>query len=275
MNGVGRRTPSWNSISPCIMIVRGDSVLTAALSDSFTLEGYVVKSVDRGDEAVKSFPPMHPPDLVIFSIWCCPAFLVPEICSQLRAIEATRTLPIIMLSSRGDEALRLRCFAAGADDFVNKPFSTRELIARVRALLRRRWFAVANHLLFRGDLQLDHENPQWVRRGLRDVRVSRTEFRLLDCLLERPGGVFSRKHLMERVWGPSVDITDRAIHVHIARLRKSLSRGREPDPILTVPGAGYSFDESFGKSPSPAGSRSPRSIRHIDRELDTIRRQRE
>ena len=158
----------------------------------------------------------------------------PEICTRLRAEDATRTLPVIMLSSRGEESLRLRGFAVGADDFAIRPFSMRELIARVRALLRRSRFAVANRLLIRGDLQLDHETRR-VRRGLRDVRVSRTGFRLLECLLGRPGNVFSRAHLLERVWGPSVDINDRAIDVYIGRLRKALSVGRERDPILTVP----------------------------------------
>ena len=140
-------------------------------------------------------------------------------------------LPIIMLSGRGEEVLRLRGFGAGADDFVVKPFSMRELIARVRALLRRSRFAIERHVLTRGDLQLDHQTRR-VRRGLRDVHLRPTEFRLLECLLERPGGVFSRQHLLERVWGPSVDITDRAVDVQIGRLRKALSSGRERDPIL-------------------------------------------
>ena len=198
-----------------------------------------------------------------------PGMSGPEICTRLRTEDATRTVPVIMLSSRGEESLRLRGFSAGADDFVIKSFSMRELIARVHALLRRSRFAVANRLLIRGDLQLDHETRR-VRRGLRDVRVNRTGFRLLECLLERPGSVFSRKHLLDRVWGPSVDISDRAIDVYIGRLRKALSVGRERDLILTVPGAGYSFDATFGKPATPASSQSPRSA---DRERDTIRGQ--
>ena len=176
-----------------------------------------------------------------------------EICTRLRAEEATRMLPIIMLSARGEEFLRLRGFSAGADDFVVKPFSMRELIERVRALLRRSRFAVADHLLTRGDLQLDPQTRR-VRRGMREVHLRPTEFRLLECLLERPGSMFSRQHLLERVWGPSVDITDRAVDVHIGRLRKALSTGRERDPIVSVRGAGYSFDETFGK-PQLATSR--------------------
>jgi two-component system, OmpR family, phosphate regulon response regulator PhoB len=154
-------------------------------------------------------------------------------------------MPIILLSSRGEEALRLRGFSAGADDFVIKPFSMLELIARVRALLRRSQFAVVNQIIIRGDLQLDQETRR-VRRGLREVRLSRTEFRLLDCLLERPGNMLSREQLLERVWD-SAGITDRAIDVHVGRLRKALSLGCERDPILTVRGVGYAFDETFGK----------------------------
>ena len=155
-------------------------------------------------------------------------------------------LPIIMLSARGEEFLRLRGFSAGADDFVVKPFSMRELIERVRALLRRSRFAIADQVLTRGDLQLDPQTRR-VRRGLRDVHLRPREFRLLECLLERPGGVFSRQHLLERVWGPSVGVTDRTVDVHIRRLRKALSTGRERDPIVSVRGVGYSFDETFGK----------------------------
>jgi two-component system phosphate regulon response regulator PhoB len=168
-----------------------------------------------------------------------------------------------MLSSRGEESLRLRSFAVGADDFILKPFSMRELIARVRALLRRRRFAVANRFLVRGDLQLDQETRR-VSRGARDVRVNRTSFRLLECLLERPGSVFSREQLLERVWGPSADITERAIDVYVARLRKVLSIGHERDPILTVPGVGYSFDETFGKSTTPPRLQSHKLDRHIE-----------
>jgi two-component system phosphate regulon response regulator PhoB len=173
-------------------------------------------------------------------------------------------LPIIMLSARGEELMRLRGFCAGADDFVIKPFSMRELIARVRALLRRSRFAVEGHLLTRGDLQLDHETGR-VRRGLRDVHLRPTEFRLLECLLERPGSVFSRQHLLELAWGPSVDITDRAVDVHIGRLRKALSTGRERDPILSVRGAGYSFDETFGKPSTSKFADRLRSTREPDR----------
>ena len=241
---LARRDASRNSTNPCIMIVEDDIALAVALSHDLKTEGYVVESVDRGDEAVRKLADA-PPDLVILD-WMLPGMSGPEICIRLRAQDATRMLPIIMLSARGEEFLRLRAFSVGADDFVVKPFSMRELIARVGALLRRSRFAIADHLLTRGDLQLDRQT-QRVRRGWRNVHLRPTEFRLLECLLERPGSVFSRQHLLERVWPPSVDITDRAVDVHIGRLRKALSTGCEHDPILSVRGAGYSFSETFGK----------------------------
>ena len=226
-----RRNAGRNLSNPCITIVEGDIALAVALSHDLKTEGYVVESIDRGDEAVRKLADA-PPDLVILD-WMLPGMSAPEICTRLRAEDATRMLPIIVLSARGEEVLRLRGFSAGADDFVVKPFSMRELIARVRALLRRSRFAIADHPLTRGDLQFDHQTRR-VRRGLREVHLRPTEFRLLECLLERPGSVFSRQHLLERVWGPSADITDRAVDVHIGRLRKALSNGRERDPILSL-----------------------------------------
>lgn len=240
-----RRNAGRNSTNSCVTIVEGNIALAAALSHDLRTEGYVVKSIDRGDEAVRKLADT-PPDLAILD-WTLPGMSGPEICIRLRAEDATRMLPIIMLSARGEEFLRLRGFSAGADDFVVKPFSMPELIARVRALLRRSRFAIADHVLTRGDLQLDHQTRR-VRRGLRDVHLRPTEFRVLECLLERPGCVFSRQHLLERVWGPSVDVTDRAIDVYIGRLRKALSTGSERDPIVSVRASGYCFDGTFGTS---------------------------
>jgi two-component system, OmpR family, phosphate regulon response regulator PhoB len=239
-----QRHASRNMTSTCITIVEGDIALALALSHGLKTEGYGVESVDRGEEAERKLADA-PPDLVILD-WMPSGMSGPEICTRLRAEDATRMLPIMMLSARGEELLRLRGFGAGADDFVVKPFSMREPIARVQALLRRSRFAVANRILIRGDLQLDHQTRS-VRRGSRDVRLSPTEFRLLECLLERPGSVFSRQQLLERAWKRSADITDRTVDVHIGRLRKVLSTGRERDPILCGRGAGYSFDETFGK----------------------------
>ena len=152
-----------------------------------------------------------------------------------------------MLTGRGEEADRVRGLSAGADDYVVKPFSVPELMARVRALLRRSRPARVAERLTAGDLELDRAT-QRVRRGDRDIRLAPKEFRLLECLLERPGRVFSRAQLLDAVWGRAVEIQDRTVDVHVGRLRRVLSKGRERDPIRTVRAAGYSFDETFGKS---------------------------
>jgi two-component system phosphate regulon response regulator PhoB len=163
MNLVERHA-SWRSTNPRVTIVETDIALAVALSHNLKTEGYVVESVDRGDEAVRKLADA-PPDLVILD-WMLSGMSAPEICTRLRAEDATRMLPIIVLSARGEEVLRLRGFSAGADDFVVKPFSMRELIARVRALLRRSALTIADHPLTRGDLQLDHQTRR-VRRGAR------------------------------------------------------------------------------------------------------------
>jgi two-component system phosphate regulon response regulator PhoB len=162
---------------------------------------------------------------------------------RLRAQDVTPMLPIILLSARREEILRLRGFSAGADDFVVKPFSMRELMERGHALLRRSRFGAASHQLTLDDLQVDPQARR-VRRGSRELHLGPKEFGLLECLAERPGNVFSRRQLLDRVWGQSVDIGDCTIDAHMRRLRRSLSSACERDPILSVRGVGYSFDET-------------------------------
>ena len=155
-------------------------------------------------------------------------------------------IPSIMLTARAEESDRIVGLELGADDYVTKPFSPRELLARVRALLRRSRPERIADKLSAGDLDLDRETRR-VRRGARDIHLGPTEFRLLEYLLERPGRVFSRAQLLDGVWGQAVEIDERTVDVHVGRLRKALSRGRERDPIRTVRGTGYSFDETYGK----------------------------
>jgi two-component system phosphate regulon response regulator PhoB len=164
----------------------------------------------------------------------------------MRAREATRSLPVIMLTARGEESERVRGLSIGADDYVVKPFSVPELMARVRALLRRARPDRVAGLLVAGDLELDRQNWR-VHRAARDVHLGPTEFRLLEHLMEKPGRVFSRAQLLDSVWGLSAEIDERTVDVHVGRLRKALSNVGERDPIRTVRGAGYSFDETFGK----------------------------
>ena len=231
--------------APYILVVEDEQALGLLLAYNLEAEGFTVERVERGDEAEVRLAEL-PPDLVILD-WMLPGVSGLEICRRLRARESTRTLPVIMLTARGEEAERVRGLSVGADDYVVKPFSVPELMARVRSLLRRSRPERVASRLSAGDLDLDRETRR-VRRGTRDIHLGPTEVRLLDYLMERPGRVFSRSQLLDGVWGQSVEIDERTVDVHVGRLRKSLSRGRERDPIRTVRGAGYSFDETFGKS---------------------------
>ena len=231
--------------APRILVVEDESDLALLLAYNLEAEGYVVESVERGDEAELRLAE-NTPDLVILD-WMLPGVSGLEICRRLRARENTRTLPVIMVTARGEEAERVRGLSVGADDYVVKPFSLPELMARVRALLRRSRPERIADRLNAGDLDLDRETRR-VRRGSRDIHLGPTEFRLLEYLLEKPGRVFSRAQLLDGVWGQAAEIDERTVDVHVGRLRKALSRGRERDPIRTVRGTGYAFDETFGKS---------------------------
>lgn len=230
--------------SPRILIVEDEAPLALLLTYNLEAEGFLVERSERGDDAELRLME-NPPDLVILD-WMLPGVSGIEICRRLRAREATRALPVIMLTARGEEGERVRGLSVGADDYVVKPFSVPELMARVRALLRRAAPERIAGRLAAGDIELDRETRR-VRRAGREIHLGPTEFRLLDYLLEKPGRVFTRAQLLDAVWGMSAEIDERTVDVHVGRLRKVLSRGREPDPIRTVRGAGYSFDETFGR----------------------------
>jgi two-component system, OmpR family, phosphate regulon response regulator PhoB len=212
------------------------------ISYNLEAEGFVVESVARGDEAELRLSESAP-DLLILD-WMLPGVSGIEICRRLRAREATRTLPVIMVTGRGEESERVRGLAVGADDYVVKPFSVIELMARVHALLRRSRPERVAERLCAGDLDLDRLTRR-VRRGDRDIRLAPIDFGLLESLLEKPGRVLSRTQLLDLVWGRAADVDERTVDVHIGRLRKKLSKGKERDLIRTVRGAGYAIDESF------------------------------
>ena len=153
-------------------------------------------------------------------------------------------MPIIILTARGEESERIRGLATGADDYIVKPFSVPELIARVNALLRRASPAKVSDVLSFGDLEMDRERRRVSRAG-RAVDLGPTEYRLLEYLMERPGRVFSREQLLDGVWGRDVYIDESTVDVHVGRLRQALNRGREIDPIRTVRGAGYALNDRF------------------------------
>ena len=234
-----------NERAPRILVVEDESSLALLLVYNLESEGFLVEHVDRGDEAELRLAEA-PPDLVILD-WMLPGVSGLEICRRLRARDDTRDMPVIMLTARGEESERVRGLSVGADDYVVKPFSTPELMARVHALLRRaRPERVASRLTA-GDIDLDRETRR-VKRGGREIHLGPTEFRLLEYFMEKPGRVFTRAQLLDSVWGMSAEIDERTVDVHVGRLRKALIRSREKDPIRTVRGAGYSFDETFGRN---------------------------
>lgn len=246
MNEIRVATPrdAPHDRAPRILVVEDEAALALLLAYNLESEGFQVEHVERGDEAEVRLAESVP-DLVILD-WMLPGVSGLEICRRLRARDDTRTMPIIMLTARGEEAERVRGLSVGADDYVVKPFSTPELMARVRALLRRaRPERVASKLTL-GDIDLDRETRR-VRRSGREIHLGPTEFRLLEYFMEKPGRVFTRAQLLDSVWGMSAEIDERTVDVHVGRLRKALIRGREKDPIRTVRGSGYSFDETFGR----------------------------
>jgi two-component system phosphate regulon response regulator PhoB len=229
---------------PRVLIVEDEQALGILLTYNLESEGYLVDRVERGDDAeIRIAETTY--DLVILD-WMLPGVSGLEVCRRLRARVETRGLPIIMLTARGEEAERVRGLSVGADDYVVKPFSVPELMARVRSLLRRAKPERIADRLKAGEIDLDRQTKR-VRRSGREIHLGPTEFRLLEFLLEKPGRVFSRAQLLDFVWGTVAEIDERTVDVHIGRLRKALVRGRERDPIRTVRGAGYAFDETFGK----------------------------
>jgi two-component system phosphate regulon response regulator PhoB len=225
-----------------ILIVEDEEPLTLLLRYNLEAEGYQVDIAARGDEAEIRLKE-SPPDLVVLD-WMLPGISGIELCRRLRARSDTERLPIIMLTARGEESERVRGLATGADDYLVKPFSVPELLARVKALLRRANPGRIVSLLQIGDVELDRDRRRVSRAG-RDVHLGPTEFSLLEYLMESAGRVFSRDQLLDGVWGRDVYIDERTVDVHVGRLRRALNRGGAPDPIRTVRGGGYAFDDRF------------------------------
>jgi two-component system phosphate regulon response regulator PhoB len=228
-----------------ILVVEDEQSLSVLLRYNLESEGYEVETVARGDEAEIRLKE-NLPDVIVLD-WMLPGLSGIELCRRLRARSETERLPILMLTARSEEAERVRGLATGADDYMVKPFSVPEFIARVRALLRRASPEQVAAQLKSGDIELDREKKR-VHRGPREVHLGPTEFRLLEFLMTSPGRVFTREQLLNAVWGRDVYIDERTVDVHIGRLRKTLTRGREADPIRTVRGSGYSFNERFAET---------------------------
>src|SRR6187399_673258 len=215
-------------MSARIMIVEDEEPLTLLLRYNLESEGYEVETAARGDE-VEIKLKESPPDLLVLD-WMLPGVSGIELCRRLRARPDTRQLPIVMLTARGEESERIRGLATGADDYIVKPFSVPELLARVRGLLRRASpERLANTLNF-GDIEMDRDKRRVVRGG-KPIELGPTEYRLLEYFMEHPGRVFSREQLLNGVWGRDIYIDERTVDVHIGRLRKLLNVGRGEDPI--------------------------------------------
>ena len=223
-----------------VLIVEDEAPLAELLRYNLEAEGFRVSHAETGEEA-EILVAEERPDLVLLD-WMLPQVSGIELCRRLRTRPETRAIPIVMLTARGEEGDRIRGLSTGADDYVVKPFSLPELMARVKAILRRASPDRMADRLKAGDIELDRAAHR-VTRGLREVRLGPTEFRLLEFLMESPGRVLSRTQLLDGVWGRDAFVDERTVDVHIGRLRKALIRGKERDPIRTVRGAGYMFGE--------------------------------
>jgi two-component system phosphate regulon response regulator PhoB len=222
-----------------ILLVEDDPALVELLVYHFEREEFDVASTPDGEEALVMVRE-SPPDLIILD-WMIEGISGIELCRRLRRMPETGNVPIIMVTARGEEADRIRGLETGADDYVTKPFSPRELVARVGAVLRRVRPALAGEQLRYADLEMDIVGHK-VRRGGETVPLGPTEFRLLRHFLEHPGRVFSRERLLDSVWGHHSDIELRTVDVHIRRLRKAINLGGKADVIRTVRSAGYALD---------------------------------
>ena len=221
-----------------IMVVEDEEPLGVLLQYNLEAEGYQVEVVTRGDEAEIRLQE-NAPDLLVLD-WMLPAVSGIELCRRLRLRPETMKLPVIMLTARGEESDRVRGLSTGADDYLVKPFSTPEFLARIRALLRRARPEILSGTLTVGDIVLDRETHR-VHRAKREVKLGPTEFRLLEFLMQAPGRVYSRGQLLDNVWGETIYIDERTVDVHIGRLRKAINQGRTIDVIRTIRGAGYAI----------------------------------
>jgi two-component system phosphate regulon response regulator PhoB len=222
-----------------ILLVEDDAALAELLIYHFTREDFDVQQTGDGDEAML-LAQESPPDLVLLD-WMIEGLSGIEVCRRLRRLPDTANVPIIMLTARGEEADRVRGLETGADDYVTKPFSPRELVARVGAVLRRVRPALAGEQLTYADIEMDIVSHK-VKRGGETIALGPTEFRLLKHFLEHPGRVFSRERLLDSVWGHDSDIEPRTVDVHIRRLRKAINVEGKSDIIRTVRSAGYALD---------------------------------
>ncbi|PCJ60763.1 MAG: phosphate regulon transcriptional regulatory protein PhoB [Rhodospirillaceae bacterium] len=228
-------------MKPLLLVVEDEETLVTLLRYNLEKEGYRVTVAKDGEDALL-LAREEVPDLVLLD-WMLPLLSGIEVCRRLRRGRETRNVPILMLTARGEEADKIRGLDTGADDYMTKPFSPSELIARIRALLRRAQPSLGEETLDVGDLVMDLATHR-VHRSGRPIDLAPTEFRLLRYFLERPGRVFDREQLLNAVWGQNVYIELRTVDVHIRRLRRALNAKGEADIIRTVRGTGYALRDA-------------------------------
>jgi two-component system phosphate regulon response regulator PhoB len=226
---------------PTVLVAEDEGALITLLRYNLEREGYRVLEAQDGEEALL-IAAEEKPDLVLLD-WMLPQLSGIEVCRRLRSRQETRNVPIIMLTARGEEGDRIRGLDTGADDYMTKPFAMTELLARLRAVLRRIRPSLAEDVIAVGDIEMDR-GAHRVRRAGVEVHLGPTEYKLLDHLIQHPGRVFSREQLLDAVWGSDVYVEARTVDVHVGRLRKALNIEGVSDPIRTVRSAGYSLDEN-------------------------------
>ena len=224
---------------PCVLLVEDEGAQREVLQYNLEAEGFAVVVADNGEDALLLVQEEQP-DLMVLD-WMLPKVSGIEVCRRIRNRPETRNLPVVMLTARGEETDRVRGLDTGADDYLTKPFSMVELMARIRAVLRRIRPGLADDRLNHGDIVVDRVSHR-VKRAGQEVHLGPTEFRLLDHFMQHPGRVFSREQLLDAVWGSDVYVEARTVDVHVGRLRKALNLGDSPNPIRTVRSAGYSLD---------------------------------
>ncbi len=238
-----RRDTQASSMKPRVLIVEDESALVELLRYNLEQSGFKVMVAGDGEEALASVQE-DVPDIILLD-WMLPLMSGIEVCRQLRRQTSTANVPIIMLTARGEEGDRIRGLDAGADDYVSKPFSPTELVARIRAVLRRIRPALADEALSYADIVMDLVAHRVIRAG-KPVHLGPTEFRLLRHFMEHPGRVFSREQVLDSVWGKDVYVEARTVDVHIRRLRMALNGESQADLIRTVRAAGYALDSTPG-----------------------------
>jgi two-component system phosphate regulon response regulator PhoB len=230
------------TLKPTVLVAEDEGALVTLLRYNLEREGYRVLDTQDGEEALL-IASEEKPDVIILD-WMMPQLSGIEVCRRLRQRQETRNVPILMLTARGEETDRIRGLDTGADDYITKPFSMTELLARLRAVMRRIRPGLAEDTIKIGDLEMDRAAHR-VRRAGKDIHLGPTEFKLLDHLIQHPGRVFSREQLLDAVWGSDVYVEARTVDVHVGRLRKALNVEGVRDPIRTVRSAGYALDDAF------------------------------